>query len=266
MLIYAIDDEVSMLRLLHRAIVEAAPTAEIADFHLGADVLTVLRQGGRKPDVVFTDIEMPPPTGLDFAVTLKTLSPDTRIVFVTGYSEYAAEAYQLHAQGNIMKPVRADRVREELELMGLSEPETSEKLLVQCFGFFEVFWKGEPLSFSRSKTKELFAFLVDRRGGACQAEEVIAALFESTAPDDMKRTKQNLRNLVNDLKRVLNGIGQGDVLLRKGSTLAIHPEKLDCDYYSLLAGDMRALNRFRGAYMEQYSWAEMTKGTLKFKT
>ena len=85
MLIYAIDDEVSMLQLLHRAIAEAAPTAEIADFHLGADVLTVLRQGGRKPDVVFTDIEMPPPTGLDFAVTLKTLSPDTRIVFVTGY-------------------------------------------------------------------------------------------------------------------------------------------------------------------------------------
>ena len=265
MLIYAIEDEEGMLRLLHRAIAEAAPNAEIVDFLFGADALAVIRGGGPKPDVVFSDIVMPPPTGLDFAIALKTLSPDTKLVFVTGYSEYAAEAYQLHVRGYILKPVRPERVREELELMDLPDLKPTEKLQVQCFGYFEVFWKGEPLAFSRSKTKELFAFLVDRGGSACQAEEVIAALFEKTDPEKMKQSKQNLRNLVSDLKRVLNGIGRGDVLIRRGSTLCIRPELLDCDYYKMLKGDMGALNRFRGAYMEQYTWAEMTKGVLKFK-
>lgn len=266
MLIYAIDDEESMLRLLHRAIAEAAPDAEICDFSFGADALKAIRLGAPKPDVVFSDIEMPPPTGLDFAVSLKTLSPDTKIVFVTGYSEYAVDAFRLHAAGYIMKPVRAARVREELDVMNLPENAVSEKLTVQCFGYFEVFWKGEPLSFARSKTKELFAFLVDRRGSACQAEEAIAALYEKTFPEEMKRSKQNLRNLVNDLKSVLTEIGQEDVLIRRGSTLAIRPEALDCDYYNMLKGDMRAMNQFRGAYMEQYTWAEITKGSLKFRT
>lgn len=266
MLIYAIEDEEGMLRLLHNAIAEASPDAQIVDFLLGADALEVIRGGGPKPDVVFSDIVMPPPTGLDFAIALKTLSPDTKLVFVTGYSEYAVEAYRLHVQGYILKPVRAERVREELELMDLPDLKPAEKLQVQCFGFFEVFWKGEPLSFSRSKTKELFAFLVDRRGTACQAEEAIAALFEKTEPERMKQSKQNLRNLVNDLKRVLTGIGQEDVLIRKGSTLCVRPELLDCDYYKMLNGDMAALNRFRGTYMEQYTWAEMTKGVLKFRS
>ena len=265
MLIYAIDDEESMLRLLHGAIAEAEADAEIADFSLGADALEAIRQGGPLPDVVFCDIEMPPPTGLEFAVALKSLSPDTKIVFVTGYSEYAAEAYRIHAQGYIMKPVRASRVREELDLMELPDSKGAEKLRVQCFGYFEVFWKDEPLLFSRTKTKELLAFLVDRRGSACRAEEVIAALYEGTAPDDMKRAKQKLRNLVNDLKSVLNEIGQGNVLLRRGSSIAIVPELLDCDYYRMLKGEMRAVNRFRGEYMEQYSWAEKSKGTLSFR-
>ena len=265
MLIYAIEDEKGMLRLLHNAIAEAQPDAEIVDFLFGEDALAVIRGGGPKPDVVFSDIVMPPPTGLDFAVALKTLSPDTKLVFVTGYSEYAVEAFRLHVQGYILKPVRAERVREELELMDLPDLKPTEKLQVQCFGYFEVFWKGEPLSFSRSKTKELFAFLIDRGGSTCQPEEVIAALFEKTEPEKMKQSKQNLRNLVNDLKHVLTGIGQGEVLIRKGSSLCIRPELLDCDYYRMLSGDMAALNRFRGAYMEQYTWAEMTKGVLKFR-
>ena len=264
MLIYAIEDEEGMLRLLHDAIAEAAPEAEIVDFRLSEDALAAIRGGGPKPDVVFSDIVMPPPTGLDFAVALKTLSPDTKLVFVTGYSEYAVEAFRLHVQGYILKPVRAERVREELELMDIPDLKPTEKLQVQCFGYFEVFWKGEPLSFSRSKTKELFAFLVDRGGSTCQPEEVIAALFEKTEPEKMKQSKQNLRNLVNDLKRVLTGIGQGEVLIRKGSSLCIRPELLDCDYYRMLSSDMAALNRFRGAYMEQYTWAELTKGILKF--
>jgi len=265
MLIYAIEDEKGMLRLLHNAIAEAQPDAEIVDFLFGEDALAAIRGGGPKPDVVFSDIVMPPPTGLDFAVALKTLSPDTKLVFVTGYSEYAVEAFRLKVQGYILKPVRAERVREELELMDLPDLKPTEKLQVQCFGYFEVFWKGEPLSFSRSKTKELFAFLVDRGGSTCQPEEVIAALFEKTEPEKMKQSKQNLRNLVNDLKRVLTGIGQGEVLIRKGSSLCIRPELLDCDYYRMLSGDMAALNRCRGAYMEQYTWAEMTKGVLKFR-
>ena len=264
MLIFAVDDEPKMVKLLHKAIEEAAPQEEIMDFTLGSAALKAIEEQGLQPDVVFSDIQMPPPTGLEFAVKLKTLVPQAKVVFVTGYDQYAVQAFQVHASGYILKPVRAERIREELEQIAPTLPRETGRLRVRCFGFFEVFWKDEPLIFARSKTKELFAFLIDRRGSACTAEEVIASLYEGTDAEGIKKVKQNIRNLVNDMKSTLNTIGMGDVLIRRGSSLALRTERMDCDYMRMIAGDMEAVNSFRGEYMEQYSWAELTKGTLAF--
>lgn len=264
MLILAIDDEPKMLRLLHRAIEEAAPDAQVMDFPLGSAALDAIEKEKLLPSVVFTDIRMPKIDGLALAVELKRLAPDAKIVFVTGYDEYALEAYRLHASGYVMKPVDAQRIREELSNVAAYLPDESGKLDVRCFGGFEVFWQGEPLPFSRRKTKELLAWLIDRRGTSCEAEETIAVLYEETSIEGLKAAKQSLRALVHDLKNTLHGIGMDDVLIRKGGTLAIRPERLDCDYYRMLEGDMTAVNAFRGEYMEQYSWAEITKAGLYF--
>ena len=264
MLILAIDDEPKMLRLLHKAIEEAVPDAQIRDFPLGSAALVAIKEEKLLPSVIFTDIQMPNLDGLELAVRLKTLVPDTKIVFVTGYDEYAVDAYRLHVSGYVMKPVDSQRIREELVNVAAYLPEKSDKLQVRCFGDFEVFWQDEPLSFSRRKTKELLAYLIDRRGVSCEAEQAIAILYEKIDPDEIKRAKQNLRNLINDLKSTLQSIGMDDILIRKGSTLANRPERIDCDYYRMLEGDMSAVNAFRGEYMEQYSWAEITKGNLHF--
>ena len=263
MLIFAIDDEPKMLRLLHKAIGEAAPQAEIRDFPLGSGPLDAMAAGAR-PDIVFSDIQMPPPTGLDLAIQMTTLAPEAKIVFVTGYDEYAVEAFRIHAVGYIVKPVSAERIREEIDCVLPTGPAQRDRIQVQCFGYFEAFWQGAPLPFSRSRTKELFALLVDRRGAACTADEAIASLYEPADAEAQKKAKHNLRNLINDLKTTLLAIGQGDVLIRKGGNAAFCPEKLDCDYYRMLSGDMQAVNAFRGAYMEQYSWAEMKKGMITY--
>ena len=262
MLIFAVDDEPKMLRLLVKAIKEAAPGAEVMDFPLGSAALRAIEEKGLRPEVVFSDIQMPRPDGLELAVRLKTLSPDTKIVFVTGYDDYAVEAYRLHASGYIMKPAEPGRIKEELENAAGPLPDEPDKLKVRCFGYFSVFWHNEPLTFSRKKTLELLAFLVDLRGAACYTEDAAAVIFEGA--DNEKNAMQNIRNLVSDLKSTLQSIGMGDVLIRSGSLLAIQPSKLDCDYYRMLEGDMAAVNEFRGAYMEQYSWAELTKGSLVF--
>ncbi len=264
MIIFAIDDEPKMLWMLHKAVEEAAPREEIFDFSLGSAALKAIEEQGIRPDVVFSDIQMPPPTGLEFAVKLKTMAPQAKVVFVTGYDQYAVQSYQMHAAGYILKPVCAERIREELDYIVPAAPAAPDRLQVRCFGYFEIFWHDEPLTFARGKTKELFAFLVNRRGAACTAEEAIAALYEDTGAAGLKKAKQNLRNLVSDMKNTLTMIGMGDVLIRRGSTLALRVERMDCDYLRMLAGDMAAVNSFRGEYMEQYSWAELTKGVLEF--
>ena len=97
MLIYAIDDEPNMLYLLHEAIAEAAPEAEILDFLLGTEALARMEKGDAIPDVVFSDIQMPGVSGLELAARMKELSPETKLVFVPGY-DYAMDAYRLHVR------------------------------------------------------------------------------------------------------------------------------------------------------------------------
>ncbi len=262
MLIYAIDDEPNMLYLLHQAIAEAAPEAEIMEFFLAVDALACMKENNSFPDVVFSDIIMPGISGMEFAVKLKELSPRTKLVFVTGY-DYAMDAFRLHVNGYILKPVEGERIREELEILFPKNPASANRLQVQCFGTFEVFWQNQPLAFSRKLTKELLAFLVDRRGALCSSEDIIAALWEDSL--DVRSAKHRVWNLTSDLRTTLRSIGMENVLITQGKQLAIRMDLLDCDYYKMLEGDLSVNNTFRGEYMEQYSWAEPTKASLLFK-
>ena len=264
MMILAIDDEPKALRLLHNAIVAAEPEAEIKDFSDGEEALLAIREQERSPDVVFSDIELPGMTGLAFAVELKKLAPKANIIFVSGFPKYAADAYTLHANGYIVKPVCADRVREELEHLNLPTVEPkADKLQVRCFGHFEVFWHGKPVIFQRRQSKELLAFLIDREGRACSAEEIAAALWEEDA--DVKTAKARIRVILHDLRATLEEIGMDGVLIRERRQLAVRRDMVDCDYYRMLEGDIEAINAFGGTYMTEYSWAELTTGRLQFR-
>ena len=264
MLIFAIDDEPKMLRLLHAAIAEAEPEAKIEDFSLGADALARITDGGVKPDVVFSDIQMPGLSGLELALRLKQNAPDTGIVFVTGYSDYALEAYRLHVRGYVMKPVDAQKVREELDALGLPPtPPEPEKLRIRCFGTFEVFWQGSPLVFSRQKTKELLAYLIKEQGAWCSTDEIVSDLWEDSKDD--RSAKGYLRVLTNDLIATLRPIGMEDIIKKQRGQLAVDAERLDCDYYRMVEGDMEAINAFHGEYMTQYGWADILTGTLYFR-
>ena len=264
MMIFAIDDEPKALRVLCRCVEEAAPGSGIRAFDRAADALDAIRNEGLSPDIVFSDIEMPGLSGLEFAVALKKASPDTRVVFVTAFSQYALDAFQVRAQGYIMKPLTTALVRRELDELPAEPKPAPNRLRVQCFGYFEVFWRGEPLRFARRRTKEFLAYLVDRRGAFCAMEDVISALWGDV--DDMKNAKHRVRNFISDLRETLKGIGMEDVLIRRTNNIAIRTELLDCDYYRMLEGDMAAVNAYRGEYMTNYSWAELTAGNLYFNT
>jgi two-component system LytT family response regulator len=66
-----------------------------------------------KPDLVFLDIQMPGRTGLDVAQALSARGgPD--VVFVTAFSDFAADAFDLDAADYLLKPVRHDRLAEAM--------------------------------------------------------------------------------------------------------------------------------------------------------
>ena len=263
MLIFVLDDEPLLVNAAVRIIRQVRPDAEIIPFFRAEQALERIKKDGLRPDVVFSDIQMPGISGLEMAVQLKTASPETRVVFVTGYEQYALEAFRVHAQGYILKPLEAEQVEEELQRLPQKPQVQPDKIQVQCFGYFEAFWQGEPLLFDRRQTKELFAYLIYREGTICTSEEISAILWEQET--NLKMTKNRIRVLISDLRSTLTKIGMENILIRRSGCLAIHREMVDCDYYNMLDGDMAALNSFRGEYMKQYPWAEIPAGRLYFR-
>lgn len=68
-----------------------------------------------KPTVAFLDIRMPEMTGLEVATHVAEASPDTHIVFVTAFHEYAVEAFERGAVDYVLKPIQEDRLATTIE-------------------------------------------------------------------------------------------------------------------------------------------------------
>lgn len=262
----AVDDELFALEDLEEALLQAAPDCTLHGF---TNPYKALKHAKNHPvDAAFLDIEMGSTSGLVLAKQLKDIHPYAHIIFVTSYEQYAMQAFQVHATGYLMKPVTIDELRRELTFLYGDLPEKSsaktpaQKLLqVQTFGGFEVFANGSPLSFKRSKTKELFACLIDRCGGSVTINEACAILWEDAAGSNSK--KSYLRNLITDLRTTLRNAGAETVFIKRFNCLAIDPEQLDCDSYRFMKGDPRAVNNYRHDYLPGYSWAEFTVRNLE---
>lgn len=175
--IIAADDERIALQHLISSIHEAVPQAQAYGFNSGEEALAFVKN--HVCEVAFLDIDMSDMNGITLAKQLKQVNPKINIIFVTAYKKYAMEALLLHSSGYVMKPATKEKIESELE--NLRYPVsmlTKHKVWIQCFGNFEIFADGDPIKFKYSRTKELLAFLVDRKGAFCSNREIISALWE----------------------------------------------------------------------------------------
>lgn len=250
----AVDDEPLMLHALSKAI-KASPDITFVEEFTSCD--ETLKWVENNPvEVAFLDIQMRGMGGLALAERIMDINPDCKIVFCTGYNQYAVSAIKLRVSGYLMKPVSSKDVQEEID--NIKRVRNKEKpLTVKCFGNFEVYVNGERVAFKRTKTKELFAFLVDRKGAGVSAREISARLWPENGDDS--KIQNYLRQLFLDLRKNLKTAGMEDVVMQNNYSYSIDIDKLDCDYYEFLK---KGKPEFQGEYMTQYSWAEETCGLL----
>ncbi len=259
----SVDDQVQVAEEIVSMMKEIDPSGEHTPFSDPEDALDFIEDA--KPDVAWLDIEMPGISGLELSMEIKKVSPLTNIIFVTGHEKFAYQSYQLHPSGFILKPVTKEAL--ERELANLRNPVEFKKsglIKAQCFGNFEVFDKdGQAMKFKRSRSKELLAYMVDRRGAMCTLGELVGILFEDREGD--KALKKQIRVFIYSLKDDLKRIGAEEVLVKGWNAYGVDASLIDCDYFKFLEGDNQAVNSFMGEYMIQYSWAEMTMGELIMK-
>ena len=257
MIAIGVDDEEIMLNALERAISASSDITSVIKFSDSQKTIDFVKNNS--VDVAFLDINMYGIGGLKLAENILKIKPECKIIFCTGYEEYAIAAFKLHASGYLLKPITAEDVQKEIDVIkGIQQ---KEKLLeVKCFGNFEVFSKGERVLFKRSKTKELFAYLIDRNGASVTSKEICAVLFADNT-DDSKNVAY-VRQLVLDLKNTLKSFNAERVFRHEAHCYRVDTALIKCDYLSFLK---TGKPNFFGEYISQYSWAEDTCAMLNNK-
>ena len=212
-------------------------------------------------DLALLDIDMPGMTGLELADRLKRINPGTAIIFITAFSQYALDAYDVHPTSYLLKPFDQARLSKEVEYaLSVRAARQPAHIAVQTFGHFEIMVDGKTLEFRRSKSKELLAYLVDRRGAGVTRQDAFAALWEDRLYDLSMQKQMDV--VIRSLRDTLQQYGIGDLFELKNRTLRIRPELIDCDMYRFMEGEEEAVNGYFGEYMTQYAWAADAEAQL----
>lgn len=120
LVVLAVDDEMAGLDEMKYLLERNPRVARVLTAFDAAEALRILRsddpelrtQDGQHSivDAVFADVSMPGLSGMELARVLTAFVNQPALVFITGHSENALEAFEVGALDYIMKPANAERV------------------------------------------------------------------------------------------------------------------------------------------------------------
>lgn len=259
MTILCVDDEKLLLEDTVSMCRELPQIGDVQGFSRAKDALAWIRE--HPADVALLDINMPDMSGLALAAEIKRIRPATAIIFLTGYSEYALQAYQVRAIGYLVKPVNREQLAAEVAYATEGKwPQPTPHVEARTFGNFDLFVDGRIVRFKQAKCKELLAYLIDRQGGDVTRPEAFAILWGDRAYD--RSMQKQLDVIIRSLKKTLEEYGIPDIFELGHAKMHVCPGHFSCDAYRFLEGDPAAVNAFRGEYMSNYSWASSTEGYM----
>lgn len=312
MKLICVDDEPLVLQLTMTMCKKLPQQPEVTGFQNAEDTLAYLadQDPAHTAELALLDINLPDMNGLLLAAKIKEIQPDMLIIFLTGYSQYAVDAFSLHVSGYLMKPVNFEKLSAEVEyalarrtqyrqegaaidsapagpdrgsassagsgneqqardaavdqekLVSISVPSgpMPAHIAVHSFGNFDLIVDGKTVHFSRSKAKELMAYLVDRQGSSITRAEAFSTLWEDEFYD--RAMQKQFDVIIRSLRQTLAEYHISEVFEMKNGFLRICPEMIDCDLYHFFNGDIEAVNAYRGEYMSSYSWASLTEAYM----
>ncbi|MCD7818691.1 MAG: response regulator [Lachnospiraceae bacterium] len=267
MRIIVVDNEDYQLETMAEYLKDAFPSAKVWTFQKPIQALESLKEnGGADLALLETSLEGNM-NGIELAIQCRRVCPKIRILFCTSHREYALDAFKIHANGYLCKPVTEEDLKSEIEyLFGKNQKQGEEqenpqgtkkkqKPYIRTFGNFEVFADGKPVVIRRSKSKEILALLTNQKGVWMTNKELSTKLWDSyiLEVDSSKYISTLIKELIMDLEEA--GIPQ--IIERRWGRVRLCVEEVECDYYDYLSGTVSMRNSYAGEYMAQYSWGKL---------
>jgi two-component SAPR family response regulator len=249
-----VDDEQIAVTSLQRLLRKVDPDGIHEGFIYADDFLRAVEE--KLPDIAFVDIDLAGTDGITLTQQLTERYPELNIILYTGHPEFKPDAMDAFASGYLVKPVTLPEL--QTALSHLRHPLRTIK--VRCFGHFEVFVNDKPMKFERKDSKEVLAYMIDRRGAEVSDDELRALLWPDE--EDLSKKRNYIHNIIYDIRNTFAANGLEEVIISRHGFYSVNVSKLSCDYYDYLDGKpVKAA--ILHEYMEQFGeWSRKTKHAL----
>src|SRR5690625_2268014 len=234
-------------------------------------------------DLVFLDIEMPGVNGLELAEKIIEVNPSLSIVFVTGYNEYAVQAFELNALDYLLKPVQLDRLQKTLErarsnINQMERPLSGESTLqINVCGeltFKQANGSSKIVKWRTTKAQELFLYLLHHAGKTVR-KSILAELLwpdfeQDKAYSQLYTAIYHIRKTLAKYKEYfsIKNIQEGYALIMKNSKIDIvewenQIKKLPIIDLEVIESYENVMEIYTNAYLEVYDYLISDEHTYK---
>ncbi|WP_239618097.1 response regulator [Cohnella mopanensis] len=244
-----------------------------------------------KAEIVFLDIEMPGLNGLEAAEHIWRIDPEIRIVYITAYSEYAIEAFDLNALDYLLKPVHPERfkrtvtriiedlsrIRIKMEQPVPPQATTFKRLALHDGGMSDTSLK-HLRALRTLKAQELFAYFIHYKDQWISKDQLLETLWPGGI---YEKTTVLLHTSVYQIRKLLKEWNVNaaieyalDSYRLASDSLIIDKELFERESAELTVQSearreavARALSLYAGDYLEEhdYDWAVSHRTELRQK-
>lgn len=209
------------------------------------------------PDLLFLDLDDRYPDIRDRVYEVRKAFPKAYVVVIADDDSFALDAFRIHIDGYLMKPIDRDMVEDELRNFILvrnttdridfsSERVGDEELTIRTGRNFECFAGRVPVHFKREKTKTLLRYLAENPDRMISNEELIKHIWGKSS----NSYKSYLRTLIAELMDLFDRYGCRESLVKQWGKIGFFA---DLGNVRMEYGDYGRYERRRAAYKNQYT-------------
>lgn len=234
MKVIVVDDEKAALLIVKKMLIKIPDIEVTGSFQSAEEAYDFICKN--RTDMAFVDIRMPNESGLEFARRVTAQIGNVAITFLTAYKEYALEAFDVQAFDYIVKPVSQIRLEESVErvkkrflyLQHLTNVLPQYKLWVHCLGCVEVRNdRDEAVQFTSSKSVEVFAYLVLKRGREVSKWSIIEDVFPLMP---LRNAEIYLNTTIYKLRKALAAYNMKSIIVSSNESYRIDVKDIYVDF------------------------------------
>lgn len=235
-----------------------------------------------KPDVVFLDIEMYDMNGIEMADKILAELPMIKVVFITAYSDYAVQAFEVNAIDYLLKPLNKDRLLKTYERLKNAQMQETPKVkaakihTLPQLQFIDKEGNELNLKWRTTKARELFLFLLLYRNRPVHKEMILEILWPEY---DVEKSYTQLYTAIYQIRNAMKSIGfqvqisskqEYYVLNFTDLTLDVDVWEVGLQKFSIITNENKnkiekLLRMYKGDFLasSSFTWIEMERERLR---